>query len=110
MINNLMWGNTGNADGSDVFFYSADLMLHNNIEKKSGVFGAASLGNISVAPGLVSSGNWHLKHDSPLRNAGYNAGAELLGEHDLDGRTRRMGRAVDIGAYEVEDAFADGFE
>ena len=60
-----------------------------------GVFTPADFG-FKDAPG----GNYRLRNDSPLVNAGLTAGW-LRGALDLDGRRRVNGGAVDIGCFET---------
>jgi hypothetical protein len=109
LINNVFWGNQG-ANNRDFNAFGYDVVLHNNLQFPAIPTGPEIAGNISLPPAFVASLDWRLKPESPMRNAGYNADAELLGTRDLDGRKRRLGRAVDIGAYEFDDLLADGFE
>jgi hypothetical protein len=111
LVNNLSWNNSGTRDDQpDVNARAPDLLLHNNIERLGGTLGAASRGNRALVPLFVAADDFRLQPGSPLRNAGFEAGAELLGNLDLDGNVRRQGRAPDIGAWELPDAFASGFE
>jgi hypothetical protein len=59
-------------------------------------------GNIAADPLFVdaASGNYHLKPDSPCRDAGEDTVVQV-GDADLDGSPRRQGPHVDIGAYET---------
>ena len=50
-----------------------------------------------VAPAWGAPGDYHVTAGSPLIDAGTALGAPAL---DLDGATRQVGAAVDIGAYE----------
>lgn len=109
LINNVFWGNQG-ATNRDFSAFGYDVVLHNNLQFPALSTGPDIAGNLSVPPAFVGSLDWRLKPESPMRNAGYNADPELLGTRDLDGRKRRLGRAVDIGAYEFDDLLADGFE
>ncbi|TCO41413.1 hypothetical protein EV148_103333 [Dokdonella fugitiva] len=67
-------------------------------------------GTVEADPAFVGGGDWRLRADSPARDAGnslYAAGIAV----DLDGETRIVGPAVDIGAWEVGDAiFANGYD
>jgi hypothetical protein len=96
----------------DVRLYRAELLLHDNVERTRGEPLGESRGNRARSPMFVDpdEGDYRLQRGSPPRNSGRQVASEAQGALDLDGRSRRMGRAVDIGAYEVVDAFADGFE
>lgn len=109
VVNNLFWGNTGVAPSNDFQPRSTDVVLDNNVQSLVGNCGPACSGNTAVPPQFVAPDDFRLSPDSPLRNAGYFEPG-LLGERDLDGRNRRMGRGPDIGAYEIEENFGDGFE
>ena len=60
---------------------------------------AGTNGNISVDPLLVSSKDFHLAAGSPCIDAGDNSAIES-GWLDVEGRVRRAGARVDIGAAE----------
>jgi len=64
-------------------------------------------GNISVNPGFatVPYNDFHIRHDSPCRDAGNSAFA--FGTADLDGQARVQGPRVDIGADESNGAQYD---
>lgn len=49
----------------------------------------------------AAANNFHLKPDSPARNAGDNLGTQIVGDQDLDGRPRVEGTKIDIGCYET---------
>jgi hypothetical protein len=109
VVNNLLWDNVApTAQPVDFPARLVDTVVHNAIQKPGGVLGPESVGNLSVDPLLTQ--DFRLGEGSPLRNAGYDAGPEVLGAADLDGKARRLGRATDIGAYEVPELFGDGFE
>jgi hypothetical protein len=72
---------------------------------------ATSSGDVSVDPGFVSGSNFHLHSDSAIVNAGPASVPGGLGLDDLEGNPRIVGKGVDIGAYENQDAiFADDFQ
>jgi hypothetical protein len=84
-------------------------MLNNNIiEHPCGSYAAGSSNNVNVNPGFVHSTNdLRLRRDSPAIDAGLNSGVSA---RDLDGRPRQIGTAVDLGAYEADFLFDNGFE
>jgi predicted outer membrane repeat protein len=61
-------------------------------------------GNISVDPRFTgpNRADYHLSPDSPCIDAGDPEYVPDPNETDLDGRARRLGAAVDIGAYEFQ--------
>lgn len=46
--------------------------------------------------------NFHVRVDSPVRNAGANLGSSIVGARDLDGHPRVRGGKIDIGCYETQ--------
>lgn len=113
IANNNLWGN--NFHDLDVNADPGEYqLLHNNIGIWAGDTPANSAGNISVEPeyqhGLF---NFTPVRNSPLVDAGINpppinTGNWYLTDNDLNGASRRVGD-VDIGAYEQDIIFADGF-
>ncbi|HEX5235786.1 MAG TPA: right-handed parallel beta-helix repeat-containing protein [Silvibacterium sp.] len=49
-----------------------------------------------------SANNFHLRSDSPARNAGANLDSSIVGAKDLDGRPRVRGGKTDLGCYETQ--------
>ena len=45
--------------------------------------------------------DFHLRRDSPARNAGEDLGSSIVGNQDLDGRPRVREKKIDIGCYEM---------
>lgn len=68
---------------------------------------AEGAGNFTNAPLLAGVGNWHLLSNSPCINAGSNSFAAGI-VSDLDGESRIMGPAVDVGCDEVNPAAFTG--
>ncbi|HEY3269030.1 MAG TPA: right-handed parallel beta-helix repeat-containing protein [Armatimonadota bacterium] len=66
-------------------------------------FPAGQNGNITRDPVFAAStfGDYHIQPSSPCRDAGDDAAVQP-GETDADGRPRRQGARVDIGAYESD--------
>ena len=67
-----------------------------------------------VDPGYVdaASGDYHLGLSSPAIGAGSFTPSGSLGPNDLDGKARRIGMGVDLGAFEADDpvVYVDSFE
>lgn len=109
LANNLAWGN----EGGDVFINATNpLHLHNDIgviAAGSNAPGGGSDGNLSVDPAFAADGV-HLRPESPLVNAGFDAAPGGIGELDGGRGERRIGAAVDIGAFETDVLFRSGFE
>ena len=67
-------------------------------------------GTVQADPSFVGAADFHLRSDSPARDAGDSAWAAGVAV-DLDGAPRIIGAAVDIGAWEIGDSiFANGFD
>lgn len=67
-------------------------------------------GTVLADPRFVGTQDFHLRANSPARDAGNTALAAGISV-DLDGAPRVFGPAVDIGAWEVGDLiFANGFD
>ncbi len=90
------------------------LAFGNGGDLVQGVPGATLGNNLSgVDPLFVdaANANYHLKSNSPARDAGTATPPGGLGLFDLDGNPRNFGAAPDIGAYEIGDKiFKDGFQ
>lgn len=98
-------------DGADLRLQGPNVDLdHNNIPLWIGT-PATDVGNLAlINPLLVGAGNYRLRSDSPLLNAGVIGPYSIPGQ-DLDGRYRNYGPEVDIGAYENHVAiFGNGFD
>jgi hypothetical protein len=67
------------------------------------------VGNITNAPLFidVTNGNLRLQSNSPCVNSGNNANVATT--RDMDGRSRIVGNAVDIGAYEFQPGISGAF-
>jgi hypothetical protein len=113
VANNILWDNAGDYD---LELSSHTSLYHNDIGAYRGtpIDGIGS--NSAVDPAFVdaANGNYHLRADSPLLNAGLHSIQGGINTYDLDGNPRVMFGEVDIGAYELQqlpDAiFADDFE
>lgn len=115
LSNNILWGSTGTA-ALDFFSTAANLRNHNDIGSWGGaVPDAASAGEVSNDPGFVTCTvfpclDLRLGSGSPLVNAGLDNPPGALATLDLAGLPRILGLHVDIGAYEQDRIFMNGFE
>lgn len=109
LANNLVWGNAGD----DVFVNATDPIHRNNDIGRIGAggnpLGSGSGGDLSVDPMFAADGV-HLRPESPLVDAGFDEPSAGLGELDGGRGPRRVGAHVDIGAFETDVIFRDGFE
>lgn len=114
--NNILWNNA-QSNGSDFGTQSAHSRRSNDI----GVVAPGStpdvlLGEQSVEPQFVTCGvfciDFDLARTSPMVDAGSDAAVAELGSNfvDLAFRPRTIGPHVDIGAYENDTIFDDGFD
>jgi hypothetical protein len=115
LSNNIIWGNTGNG-AVDMRTESPNVRFANDIGV---VVGAAavpiSIGmEQNVTPGFAPCAfpcfNFELARDSPLVDAGLDNPAGGSTTSDLAGKPRTIGPFIDIGAFENDLLFADGFE
>lgn len=113
--NNILWAN--DVPALDLYLVGSGQfdLIHNDIGAVNGVaLGPESGGNLSVDPQFASCGLFcfdrPLMRSSPLVDAGRTSPPEGLSAHDLFGVDRTIGAAVDIGAYELDRLFEDGFE
>jgi len=117
--NNVFWDNNPDALAGTYDLradnpFRADLdadLLSNDLQAVLGTAGM-QVGNLAVDPRFVDAagGNFRLAPSSPLRDAGTDTPLDGLGAADLDGIARVLGAHVDIGAYEFDGIFRDGFE
>ncbi len=111
--NNNVWSQNISLDVSTFYPVTDFALVHNNLHGHSGAAATVESGNISVEP-VYQPGLFHYTpvRNSPLVDAGITprAGADwYLTNHDLEGHARSIGQ-VDIGAYEEDDIFNNGYE
>ena len=119
LFNNIVWNNAA-AGGSDFGTNAANDRYTNDIGSVTpgSIAPGVLTGELSVDPGFASCGfvclDFPLAPSSPLVNTGTDSytpgGPPILNETDLVGQPRYIGRHIDIGAYESDRLFANGFE
>jgi len=115
VIDNIIWNNAA-AGGSDFGIDSANLRYSNDIgivTAGSPAPSPPSAGDVSVDPDFAPcSGvlcfNFELKRSSPLVDTGTSPG--FTPPTDLAGKPRVIGSTIDIGAFENDTIFDNGFE
>ncbi|MBL0163417.1 MAG: hypothetical protein IPP82_07155 [Xanthomonadales bacterium] len=113
--NNILWNNNANG-GADLYASAAVVLRNNDIGVLAGVApDPMSQLNQNVDPQFAScSGflcfSFELQRASALVDAGDDAPPDGTGSFDLAGKLRRIGAHVDIGAYEQDVLFRDGFD
>ncbi len=110
VTNNVLWNN-GTGNGYDLLANApAEALLNNLIGQRAPLpAGAADINNLSVDPGFTSIVDFRPRTDSPLRNTGVSPSGSIV-EVDFDNLPRVAGSKIDRGAYEYDEAFANGFE
>lgn len=108
LSNNILWNN----EGSDVFDQSDGTTdyYHNDVGVIANLPPHAEVGNLSVDPGFNGLLSVRLAPSSPLVNAGLDSPLGGVGATDAGGGTRTVGVHVDIGAYESDVLFRNGFD
>lgn len=115
LSNNILWASAGPA-ALDFFSATANLRDHNDMGSWGGaVADSASTGDVNIDPGFVACTvfpclDLRLGSGSPLVNAGLDNPPGALAALDLAGLPRVLGLHVDIGAYEQDRIFMNGFE
>lgn len=102
VANNIVALNSGEGLTVDSAFTVTN---HHNLVfgNAGGDFFVAGPGTLTADPLFVGSGDFHLRPSSPAVNAGDNSVVPSAIAVDLDGNTRIVGGAVDLGAFEVQD-------
>ena len=108
IANNVFWGN-GNSDlasnGS-----GSNTLNSNDYGALSGNW-VADINSLHVNPKFIAPGDYRLRADSLLLDAGDSNAVGGVGSQDAGGSERVVFGSVDIGAYEVSDhIFKDDFE
>lgn len=108
IANNILWGN----GGIDLSLYVEGARLYNNDLADLGgdQLPAVSVGNVYANPLFVSATDLRLRRSSTLVDAGYDTPIDGLPPLAYDDGPRLVGPHVDIGAYELDRLFDDGFD
>jgi hypothetical protein len=108
LSNNILWNN----EGSDVFDQSDATTdyYHNDVGVIANLPPHTEIGNLAIDPGFDGFLSVHLAPSSPLVNAGLDHPLGGAGATDAGGNTRTVGAHVDIGAYESDVLFRNGFD
>lgn len=107
LSNNILWNN----EGTDVYDQSGAVdYWHNDIGVKGGFAPLSETGDFSVAPQFDGFFSFRPAPTSLLVNAGIDAPLGGIGANEAGGGTRLVGQHVDIGAYESDVLFRNGFD
>lgn len=110
--NNIFWGNSTGVGISDIDVSGTFRHAHldsNDIETLIGT-PASTTNALHVDPDFRGNGDFRLAPFSSLIDAGTNVPSGGTGLVDLDGADRLDGLAIDVGAYETNYLFVDGFD
>ncbi|MEO5626973.1 MAG: choice-of-anchor Q domain-containing protein [Dokdonella sp.] len=106
--NNVLWAN-GGTDLVSIGTGVRDL-TNNDYGTRSGNTNT-DINALHVDPLFMGIGDFSLRANSPMRDAGDNGVIGGIGMWDASGNVRVISGIVDMGAYEVPDIiFQDGFE
>lgn len=106
--NNVLWAN----GGTDLVSIGTGLrdLTNNDYGTRSGNTNT-DINALHVDPLFMGAGDFSLRANSPMRDAGDNGVIGGIGMWDASGLARVISGIVDIGAYEVPDIiFQDSFE
>ena len=112
LSNNVFWGNVNGSDAFDVNLsgqFKAATLVDNDIQTPGGT-AKSETGSVQVDPLFASPDDFHLAFGSPLIDAGSHDAAGGLTTFDLDGAPRIDASGVDLGAFESNYVFANGFD
>jgi hypothetical protein len=108
LTNNILWNN----EATDVYDQAGHADYANNdIGTKDGFAPLSETNELSVDPGFAGFFSFRPGPASPMINAGLDAAPGGVGGCcDVSGASRVVGKHVDIGAYESDVLFRNGFE
>jgi hypothetical protein len=108
--NSVFWRNDGTPTTADLSVAGTGVFL---TRTHYGTLRGTPTTNLSPSTGqagFVSSSDAHLRADSILIDSGVTNPVGSSGTFDVEGHARVVGAAVDIGAFESDRLFADGFQ
>lgn len=109
LSNNIIRGNTTGTQ-PDLHVSFSTRLLFNVVGLIHGNAHPDSTGNLAIDPLFQGAGDYRLRSDSPLVNYGLETPPGGVADYDLDGMDRVIGQRIDIGAYESDTLFTDGFQ
>jgi len=111
LSNSVSWGNDSDPATKDLYLGGAQIYLTRvHYGSKGGSVPAGDIMPGTGDPGFVAIGDPHLRSDSILIDSGVANPEGGSGSYDADGAVRVQGPAVDVGAFESDVIFEDGFE
>lgn len=111
LSNSVTWGNDSDPATRDLSIAGAQIhLIRVHYGKLGGSVPAENVTPGSGDPGFVAVGDPRPRADSILVDSGVANPEGGSGNYDADGATRVKGAAVDVGAFESDVIFQDGFE
>ena len=120
LSNNIIWNNVPEGAGPFISDFQSTAGSHTRFANDIGIIGSGTvadlvLNELAVDPEFASCGgflcySFELERSSPLVDVGNDAPPGGMTLVDLAGKDRTIGAHVDIGAYENDLIFADGFD
>lgn len=113
LSNTAAQADVANVGADDVFVYRAVGATVDLVRNHYNGLNGSPTSNVDASggdAGFVAADDPHLRGDSVLVNAGTIAPAGGSGTFDVEGRTRVVGSAPDVGAFESDALFRDSFD
>jgi len=110
LSNSVIWGNDPDAATMDLNTFGSGMFLTRVHYGKRGGVPTSNISPSTGDPGFTHYNDPHLRADSILIDSGITNPLGGSGTFDANGLPRTLGGAVDVGAFESELLFADGFQ
>jgi len=110
LSNSVIWGNDPDAATMDLYTFGSGMFLTRVHHGKRGGVPTSNISPSTGDPGFANYNDPHLRADSILIDSGVANPVGGSGTFDAGGRTRVLGGAVDVGAFESDLLFANGFQ